>query len=286
MNDLVERFGESLIQHGKHNDRIYLMKLSPKDYPAIISRIEALAAKNQYSKVFAKVPEVLADAFIRSGYLPEAVVPGFYRGHIRGLFLGKFYETSRSVLPRHELDEFKMLLQATPIQNDTPETNGLLVERLKADDTEEMAELYRTVFQSYPFPIDRADYLRDTMEDQTVYFGIRDIRGDRLIALSSAEVDRDDLNVEMTDFAVRPEHRGQKLAFILLQKMEEAMRQQGIITGYTIARLKSPGMNVTFLKSGYRYAGTLVNNTHIAGGFESMNVFYKTLTAWDSGPIP
>jgi hypothetical protein len=44
---------------------------------------------------------------------------------------------------------------------------------------------------------------------------------------------------------------------------------------YTIARAASHGMNTTFARQGYRFAGTLVNNTHIAGGIESMNVWYR-----------
>ncbi len=35
------------------------------------------------------------------------------------------------------------------------------------------------------------------------------------------------------------------------------------------------GMNITFAKTGYTYAGTLINNTNISGRLESMNVWYK-----------
>ena len=46
-------------------------------------------------------------------------------------------------------------------------------------------------------------------------------------------------------------------------------------TWYTIARALSAGMNITFAKAGYRYAGTLVNNTDISGTIESMNVWWR-----------
>ena len=39
----------------------------------------------------------------------------------------------------------------------------------------------------------------------------------------------------------------------------------------------APGMNITFAKHGYHYAGTLNNNTNICGRIESMNVWYKSL---------
>ena len=40
MNDKVEKIGSSLIQHGKFNDRIYLMKLNNADHPEILSRLD------------------------------------------------------------------------------------------------------------------------------------------------------------------------------------------------------------------------------------------------------
>jgi hypothetical protein len=55
------------------------------------------------------------------------------------------------------------------------------------------------------------------------------------------------------------------------------MRARNMKTPYTIARSASPGMNVTFVKSGYRYGGRVINNTNISGRIESMNVWYKHL---------
>jgi len=56
------------------------------------------------------------------------------------------------------------------------------------------------------------------------------------------------------------------------------MSELGIKTVYTIARLNSIPMNVTFLKRGYKYGGTLINNTNISGKIESMNVLYNYLS--------
>jgi putative beta-lysine N-acetyltransferase len=90
-------------------------------------------------------------------------------------------------------------------------------------------------------------------------------------------VDRKRRNAEMTDFATLPDFRGKKLSVILLAHMEDQMRINRIKTLYTIARLKSMPMNLTFLRMGYRYGGTLINNTNISGEIESMNVLYKHL---------
>jgi len=81
----------------------------------------------------------------------------------------------------------------------------------------------------------------------------------------------------MTDFATLPSHRGRGIATHLLGVMDTHAREAGVRVAYTIARACSFGMNITFGRRGYRYAGTLVNNTQIAGSIESMNVWYKLL---------
>jgi putative beta-lysine N-acetyltransferase len=138
-----------------------------------------------------------------------------------------------------------------------------------------MAAVYARVFESYPFPIHDPAYLLETMDNDVRYQGV--FQDDRLIALASAEIDVRGGNAEMTDFATLPDARGQGLAGLLLCGLESMLAEAGIATAYTIARATSFGMNITFAKNGYEYAGTLVNNTHIAGGLESMNVWYKRL---------
>jgi hypothetical protein len=46
-----------------------------------------------------------------------------------------------------------------------------------------------------------------------------------------------------------------------------------------IARAPSFGMNITFARMGYSFAGRLINNTNIGGQFEDMNVWHKNLSA-------
>jgi putative beta-lysine N-acetyltransferase len=113
------------------------------------------------------------------------------------------------------------------------------------------------------------------MEEHIDYFGIWE--GQNLVALSSAEKDPENSNVEMTDFAVSPDYRGLGLGLLLLHEMDAAMTEQGIKTAYTIARMRSKGMNATFIRAGYHYGGTLFRNTFISEGLESMNVYHKKL---------
>ena len=146
------------------------------------------------------------------------------------------------------------------------------IRKCKKYDVKQMADLYQKTFDTYPFPIHNHEYLLKTMEDNVVYFGI--FKEDEVVALSSAEIDYDYLNVEMTDFATLPKFCGNGLSSHLLMKMDKEMKASGIRTAYTIARASSYGMNIVFAKCGYEYCGRLVNNTNISGNIESMNVWY------------
>jgi len=138
-----------------------------------------------------------------------------------------------------------------------------------------MASLYKKIFISYPFPIYQPQYLEQTMKTHVDYFGA-ELEG-KLVALSSAEKDKENKNVEMTDFATLPEWRGYGLAQNLLLKMEKYIRQEKFLTAYTIARAYSLGMNLVFANNDYIYRGCLINNTNISGQIESMNVWSKNL---------
>ncbi len=278
MSDQIEVFGSSVIQHGKSNDRAYVMKICQQDCPNVVDDAVNLAVDNGYSKIFAKAPAFSRPAFLQECFVEEAKVPNLFNGAEDGYFLSKFMmpERRREGAP----ETVKKVLAAA----DSKFTEAGVVPELGTDftwrimqknDTQAMARLYELVFKSYPFPIDDSEYLTRTMDEDVIYHGI--FKGDELVALSSAEIDFSGKNVEMTDFATNPDCRGQGFATYLLDKMEADVRSRGIRTAYTIARAYSFGMNITFAKHGYRFSGTLTNNTQISGQLESMNVWYKTL---------
>jgi putative beta-lysine N-acetyltransferase len=325
MADRLAWLGNSKVQHGELNRRIYLMKLDPSDLPRILDDLDDLAQTGEYGKIFVKIPESSEPVFSRAGYRREAFVPGFFAGGEAASFMARYPNPKRrretapeavaSVLalaedaagdPMGSTDSPKENFGEGSGRFSNPEFSGGSGENrsseppecydrhgsfrsasesstlspvrfriLRPADATKMAALYRAVFPSYPFPILDPEYLRSSMENHVLYVGAE--WDGTLAALSAAEMDPSDKNAEMTDFATLPEFRRQGLARRLLARMEEKARNFGIRTAYTIARAGSPGMNLTFARSGYAFAGTLVNNTHIAGRIESMNVWYKPL---------
>lgn len=278
MNDCIETIGSAKVQHGKHNNRIYLMKADHEEIPELIPQLDQLAEAKGYTKIFAKVPARETAVFVNQGYTIEARVPGFYRGQEEAVFLGKYLCPERRCEGKPEL--LKQIIMTAQEKGDAESTteldHGFRFRVAVKDDVEEMAKLYQKVFDTYPFPIQDPAYLAQTMEDNLVYFGIW--QNGHLLALASSEIDYQGQNAEMTDFATDPDCRGQGLASFLLTRMEQQMAKSDIKTAFTIARAYSYGMNITFAKQGYDYSGTLTNNTNISGQLESMNVWHKTLT--------
>lgn len=274
MQDTIEKLGNSVIQHGADNNRIYLMKLDPADMPNIIDRLNELAQKNEYTKIFAKVPGPCASAFVRRGYSREGMIPHFYNGETTATFLGRFIDPLREATrQRDEIERIIILAQSKSGTAVNPLPEGYRLRAAEEADAEELAAVYKAVFASYPFPIHDPAYLIETMRSHVAYFVAE--KDGQIAAAASGEMDLKNLNAEMTDFATLPDHLGNGLSVHLLQQMEPELAKRGIRTLYTIARAISPGMNITFSKCGYTFGGTLINNTQISGSIESMNLWHK-----------
>ena len=275
MYDKVEKVGTSIIQHGKLNDRIYLMKYGDDDPAGLLSELEDLALKKNYTKIFSKIPASDAPVFISGGYRIEAFIPGFYNLKEDAFFLSKFLDPARQKPPINKLLKLSEILSSDYEYLKPGTSKKYIIRQLVDKDAAEISDLYTKVFISYPFPVHDSNYIADTMQKNYIYFGV--FMDDVMVGVSSSEIYSESGNAEMTDFAVLPEMRGKRLALFLLATMEQKMMEKGIKTVYTIARLNSLPMNVTFLKRGYKYGGTLINNTNISGNIESMNVLYKFL---------
>lgn len=275
--DTISVFDGALIQHGPYNDRVYLMKTGKSDPETMLGILHFLAKVGKSSKIIAKIPNSATEAFCAAGYWVEACIPGMYGGKTDGLFLAAYPNPNRAeVQDGRDMD--RILQEA--IAGKRREVLDILPEGFslspgESADTGELARLYGRVFATYPFPIHHQDFLKKTMEEGTKYFLIR--KDEELVAASSAETDFVAKSVEMTDFATDPSFRGLGLSSFLLSAMETAMRKEGYVTAYTIARALVPPVNRLFAGAGYRFGGTLFNNTNIGGSFESMNVWHKSL---------
>lgn len=281
--DNIVQMKHSVLQHGQQSQRVYLIHLAKDDMPEILDEINYLATNHGYSKIFAKVPASVSEAFFADGFKAEAIVPRFFNNQEDCVFMGKFLDKERGI-PADNKTGIKVLgaamekaMAATRQEVANVKcAESFLIGQATHEDVNEMATLYKAVFSSYPFPIFDPAYLLQTMSEHVIYFKV--CEGKKIVALASCETNKEEGNVEMTDFAVLPAYRGHKLAFFLLKQMELAMKKQNIKTAYTIARATSYSMNCTFAESGYFFTGVLIKNTHIGGGTEDMNLWFKSLS--------
>ena len=279
-NDIITKIGDSIIQHGKFNDRIYLMKLSKEDFPNIIEKLNKIALKEKYTKIFAKVPEFAKDEFIKDKYVMEAHIPKFYNGYEDVYFMGKYFSKLRMYNSKiKEINEILDIVKNESIKSegikneDINLPKGFIYKICDKSHIYQMADIYRKVFETYPFPIHDPQYIAKTMDENFIYFSIQ--KDGTIVSLSSAEMDINYQNVEMTDLATLSEYRGSGFASYLLYEMEDEMRKRDMKIAYTITRATLYSINHILYKMKYKYSGTLLNNTNISGSVESMNVWYK-----------
>ena len=276
--DIIEEINGSIVQHGPHNDRVYLMRFKQAgETQLLLAELDTLARKNQYGKIFAKIPAPEWPLFKASGFCREAVVPGFFYGRVDGLFVSKYFSESRSRAKINaELMQLLSSGRTAPRNRPDPCREGTItVDSCSGNDAEEMSAVYREVFSSYPFPVQNHDYLKKMMHEEVHYFCVRDEGS--IAALAAAEIDPEYKNAELTDFATLPRWRKRGFAGILLNHMEQTIKRAGILTAFTIARAVSMGMNGVFKKGGYSFSGFLKNNTNIGSGIENMTVWHKHL---------
>ncbi|MBN2737778.1 MAG: putative beta-lysine N-acetyltransferase [Spirochaetales bacterium] len=275
--DEIVNFNGAQIQHGSLNNRIYLIKIFPPITDSLPEKLIHLAQSRNYTKIFGKIPSSQKKIFEAKGYIEEAVIPDFFNNNESVHFMSYFLAKARSIDKNQAQIENNIKIAETKAREDFyHQDNGFDIQCCAEKDLQEMAAIYNKVFPSYPFPIGKPEYLKETMKSHVDYFSAKD--NEKIIALSSGEKDIQNKNAEMTDFATLPEHRGKGLAQSLLKNMEYYLCKNGIKTFYTICRANSPGMNICFAKSGYQYRGTLINNTNISGQIESMNVWSKSMT--------
>lgn len=277
MSDITLKHGNSLIQHGPLSDRVYIMKLDSGEFEEVFALAESIADEQGYSKIFAKVPLSLIPQSIALGYEEEACIPGFGKDPTGLAFMSKFLAEKRKG-PR-KTSEIMKVKSATLTQGVSQKCTILSkdysIEEAEIEDCSSLALLYREIFASYPFPIYDPVFIAKSMTENVRYFVIKHKKS--IVAAAAAEMNYDNRTVEMTDFVTLPAYRRNQLGQVLLDHMEVAMIPEPIDTAYTIARAISYGMNITFARSDYEFAGTLINNTNISGSIESMNVWYKQI---------
>lgn len=275
MFDTIERVGDSVVHHGTLNDRVYLKEVHEEDLGSLIAKVQHLVAKKHYGKIVSKVPRWALDTFLEQGYRVEAEIPGLYNGATDGYFLAGYPKKERVQRTEKEerfIESVKTIALATSDVSPKVASDGYVVRRLEEEDLPDLARLNQRAFPTYPYPIYEAAYLSDCLQRDFEFFGL--YKDNRLLEAALVNIEAEGANAEIVDFAILPDLKGQNLSYHLLGAIKKEVAEKQIRTLYAGARATSYGLNITFKKQGFRYGGTLVNNTWVGGCMESMNIWY------------
>ncbi len=258
------------------NSRIKLMHYN-KDYvEALLAHLEELAEIKDIGKVMIYANPEDISFFENLGFQREGEISGFFQGE-PACILSRFLEHGRAVQKDEQAkDEIvEMAEKIDPKDERTVLDPEFRLRHANKDDAEQLAELYKVVFKTYPTPIHDPEFIRQCM-DQDVYFTVVTDRN-RIVSSASADVFSRYQSAEITDCATHPDYRGKGMLNAIIYDLEQRMRELEIPHLFSLTRAVSTGMNMVIAKRGFEYKGRLIQNSQIAGQFEDMNIWVKKL---------
>jgi len=267
----------SSIQLSTTCSRIYLIKFYDCDVDKTVFELDKIAEEQNFTKIIAKIPSTAKDIFLNNGYKIEVHIQGLYNNEVDGYFVSKFLTKERETCLDKELieDVLKVSFKKANTVQKCKLKKEFTFKKIEESEIEQLTNLYKKVFISYPFPIFDPDYIREEMRLENDYFGIW--KDNELVAADTAEKNTSAQYAEITDFGILPEYRGKNLSICLLDEIENVLKSQNFKTIYTMARASSYGMNVAFARMKYIFVGTLINNTCMNGSLENIHVWYKKI---------
>lgn len=272
--DYEGNFIEVFIDHA--NKRLKVLDYRARDWQIVASWLDQAAARNNLGKILFYIRRSGDHLLGQCGYILEGIIPGFFRGD-DALCYSRFTDSERSKSPYYDQEE--EMLNKIKEKNNQEATKelppGFIISKISRGQAGELVNLYRQVFSSYPSPLFNPDYVRKVMQTHVTFFGA--FAGDKLVSAASADMDLHNRNAEITDCATLPEYRGKGLLNNLIRTLEQELSTINIGTLYSLARAGSYGMNAALYRLGYDYRGRFINNCHIGGRFEDMNLWVKTV---------
>ena len=242
----------------------------------LMEKVEELVLDHKTEKLIVKVRREDYFTFLEKGLQPEAVVDRYFLGS-DAYFFSKFYTPERKRNDHWVIEDgmiHSIYQLDTTVQKAFPPKEYEL-RKADASCAEELAALYRQVFQIYPTPLHHPEYIKKTMNEGTIYYAF--FHSGKIVSAASAEVNSLYKNAELTDCATLTEHRKYGLMKIILQELEGELQRKGIYCAYSIARSLSFGMNAVLFQLGYSYRGRFMNNCYIYDKLENMNMWVKNL---------
>lgn len=259
------------------NRRLKVYDLNAGDLSACVSPAPAPPEDQVIGKVTAYALPGEGRLWAELGFRQEAIIRGFYPDSVDAHLWAAYPNPERETCSKADTYEATVSVAASKKTLDSLSlAEGFECRVAQAEDASDIAELMEQIFPVYPSPISEHLICEQIRSEANVFRVVQD-EAKKIVAVASAELDKQRSSAEMTDCATRPEFRGRGFMAYLLDRLEfDLLSGFGISDLYTIARAEEVGMNCVFSKLGYEYTGRLVNNCRMPTGWESMNVWCKS----------
>lgn len=258
----------------RYNKRIKLFNYSGDIYE-MVEHFKNISSKENMSKIiyYGKNEDKLI--FQQNGFIEEGKINGYFKGET-AYCLAYFDDPSRqySDKTKEEDDILKKALEVKG-KSSLSQLDKYKIRNADQTDAQEIAKLFQSVFVTYPTPMNDDNYIKTVMKDK-VLFKVAEYKGE-IVSVSSAEMNKDLMNAEITDCATKHEHRGKGLVNRLIVHLERQLFEEGFRTLYSLARAISHGINIVLSRNGYMYSGRMINNCNIMGKMEDMNIWVKEI---------
>ena len=258
------------------NRRLKVYELNAADLSASVAAAPLGADESVVGKITAYALPGESQLWEELGFRQEAVIRGFYAEGVDAHLWAAYPNPAREACEKDEAHRVGVEVAQSKASLETvalPEGFECRVAALA--DASDIADLMANTFPVYPSAISEHIISEQIRTEANHFRLVENLQGE-VVAVASAELDKERSSAEMTDCATRPDFRGRGLMAHILSRLEtDLLRRFGISDLYTIARADEVGMNCVFSKLDYEFTGRLVNNCRMPNGWESMNVWCK-----------
>ncbi|WP_163539465.1 putative beta-lysine N-acetyltransferase [Gracilibacillus sp. YIM 98692] len=255
--------------------KIYQMPTG-EELNSFLDRLKLVAKDTNCDKLIFYLRDHQTGEIKQHGACYEGKIKGFFNGataYIYALFLDPArHKTDRLA---SEKKVFDVIQKRQQISTNFELPTGYQMRWADLKDAKQMANLYQTVFQSYPTPMNDPVFIEEMMQSD-VYFLVVQHNG-MIVSACSADILPHFRSAELSDCATYPEHRAKQLLSYQVAHLIPKVKKMGIRTLFSYSRANSVGMNLVNVKHGFTFGGRMVQNSNIAGSMENMNIWYKVL---------
>ncbi|WP_297418175.1 putative beta-lysine N-acetyltransferase [Clostridium sp.] len=241
-----------------------------------LKRIIHFASKLHLGKIICNCNIDLFDTFINTGFILEGKIDGYFKG-IDAFCMSYFISSDRKLCTNFSQKDL-LVKDCQAIKNTyVHQANNPIytIRNATKDDIEELTKLFSTVFLTYPSPVYNKEYIKQTMNEKVLYKVA--VYAGSIVSVASADMDKENLNAEITDCATYPAYRGKGILSNIIFSLERNLKAKGFLTLYSLSRAINPSINFILSKHNYHYTGRMVNNCNICGTFEDMNIWVKNI---------